>query len=723
MIDKILEYLETGKFEGQISLAFVTSYSKVVELADIDGNGEYLYMYYKTIILNYTNSVVKAELLNLQGVDLLKTLAQHWQKHKTLVYYMYKLFNYLERYYIKNCIDNLFLAGVKIFKYEIFDYFKLAAKIALLNQINIERDGTKIDTTIIKESLMCFIELGCTKFIIKSERFDGQIRLNLIGTPSLAVYKEDFEQSFISDSLRFYKIKCQNWIMSLSDQQCLEAINTALLDEEKNLEDYLNPSTIKKLIEIVMKKVISKSILLASDMHGIRFEDMLKYDKKYELKLMFNIFKRHQPSLVIITSRLNTYIESKGTLIVTDAKEDAIEFTKKLLEFNAEVDGIIQYSFESDSAFRKCRDACFGNFMGKFPNSAHYIALYCDNEMKKGLKGVSEADTETRLNGLIKLLVCLQDRDVFLRYYTRFLSKRLHDKTSISDVAEENMISKMKFEWGNGFLYKISNMYQDKSLSESLMKEFKDLSHQEASDSILLNVQVLRNGSWLMQLIQSCIIPDELKSCFNHFEQFYLSKYQGRSLTIMMSYGTCELSALFPDRSYTIIVNPYQAAILLLFNKTNTITLTKIKEDTRLSYNTIKSHLILFFNPKQKLLTKQSTGKTLTEEESITINSEFNSGICRVNFIPKHAKHEETTSNEDDKAVEIERKCILDLVIVRIAKERKSIKHEDLITEIIRQVNSFKPQPHIIKSQIESLIQRDFLARDENDKSLYVYLP
>ena len=73
--------------------------------------------------------------------------------------------------------------------------------------------------------------------------------------------------------------------------------------------------------------------------------------------------------------------------------------------------------------------------------------------------------------------------------------------------------------------------------------------------------------------------------------------------------------------------------------------------------------------------------------------------------------------------MEIERKCILDLVIVRIAKERKSIKHEDLITEIIRQVNSFKPQPHIIKSQIESLIQRDFLARDENDKSLYVYLP
>ena len=60
---------------------------------------------------------------------------------------------------------------------------------------------------------------------------------------------------------------------------------------------------------------------------------------------------------------------------------------------------------------------------------------------------------------------------------------------------------------------------------------------------------------------------------------------------------------------------------------------------------------------------------------------------------------------------------------MRIAKTRKLIRHQDLINEVIRQVQQFKPQPPMIKGQVESLIQREFLARDENDRGLYHYIP
>ena len=726
LIENVLKYLETGKFENRTNAVYVNAYSKVLELADIDENGKHLYRYYKNIIQRYTTCVVKAELLFLRGVDLLKKLALRWQNHKMLVYWMRKIFNYLDRYYIKNANEDcLFLAGVKIFKEEVFAHIKVAVKTALLNQINSERNGTEIDTNIIKESLLCFTQLGCTKFTIEKLKVDDQDRLAWTGTSSLTVYKEDFEQSFMDDSLRFYRAKGQNWIMSMSCPEYLHSTNKAFLDEEKRLQVYLDPSSKEELMKIVIDQLVVNNAKPVSDMPGTGCEDMLKHDKRDELKLMFNIFKKHEASLINITAKLSIFIESKGNLIVTDAKlqEDAIEFTKKLLEFKAEADGMIEYSFESHSLFQRCRDMSFQNFMNKCPYSAHYIASYCDHEMKKGLKGVSETDTETRLNALIKLFVCLHDRDVFIRYYTRFLSKRLLDETSVSDEAEQNMISKLKVECGHNIVNKISNMYQDKSLSESVMKEFKTLGHKGSPDGILLNVQVLRNGCWPEQSVEPCVIPDELKRCFNKFEQFYLLKHQGRNLTTMLSYGTCELSTLFAKRSYTIIVNPYQAAILLLFNKTNTMTLAKIKEDTRLSDNTLKSHLILFFNPKQKLLTKQSSGKTLTEEELITLNMEFASPSLRVSFIPKKVKKAEAANKEDDKAVENERKYILDSVIVRIAKGRKTIRHQELITEIIRQVYLFKPQPPMIKSQIESLIQREFLARDEKDKSLYIYLP
>ena len=90
---------------------------------------------------------------------------------------------------------------------------------------------------------------------------------------------------------------------------------------------------------------------------------------------------------------------------------------------------------------------------------------------------------------------------------------------------------------------------------------------------------------------------------------------------------------------------------------------------------------------------------------------------------PKKVKKTKVVNEEDEKAIENERRYILNSVIVRIAKGRKQIKHQELTTEIIRQVTHFKPQPPMIKSQIESLIQREFLARDEKDKDLYIYLP
>lgn len=57
--------------------------------------------------------------------------------------------------------------------------------------------------------------------------------------------------------------------------------------------------------------------------------------------------------------------------------------------------------------------------------SAPYIASYCDYEMRKALKGVSETETEQRLESIIRLFVCLHERDVFFNQYTRYLSNRL----------------------------------------------------------------------------------------------------------------------------------------------------------------------------------------------------------------------------------------------------------------------------------------------------------
>lgn len=78
--------------------------------------------------------------------------------------------------------------------------------------------------------------------------------------------------------------------------------------------------------------------------------------------------------------------------------------------------------------------------MNKCSFTPHYIASYCDNELRKGLKGVSEAEVEAKLSAIIRLFCCLHGRDVFIKSYTKFLSSRLLNKTFLSKEAEELML-------------------------------------------------------------------------------------------------------------------------------------------------------------------------------------------------------------------------------------------------------------------------------------------
>ena len=65
----------------------------------------------------------------------------------------------------------------------------------------------------------------------------------------------------------------------------------------------------------------------------------------------------------------------------------------------------------------------------------------------------------------------------------------------------------------------------------------------------------------------------------------------------------------------------------------------------------------------------------------------------------------------------------IEAAIVRIMKSRKRLSHVSLITEVTEHLKSrFTPNPILIKKRIEGLIDREYLARSQDDRKIYVYI-
>lgn len=148
--------------------------------------------------------------------------------------------------------------------------------------------------------------------------------------------------------------------------------------------------------------------------------------------------------------------------------------------------------------------------MNRCSQTPNYIASYCDSEFRKGLKGVSESETEQRLEAIIRLFCCLHARDVFIKSYTRYLSSRLLNKTSISNEAEHIMLGKLKVECGHNTVNKLTHMFTDIDLSKDLMGEFKSKFKDGMIGGVEVHAEVLTGGYWPEQNSVPLKLPPDL---------------------------------------------------------------------------------------------------------------------------------------------------------------------------------------------------------------------
>ncbi|XP_047959962.1 cullin-3A-like [Salvia hispanica] len=642
-----------------------------------------------------------------QGASFLDELNTKWNDHNKALQMIRDILMYMDRTFIpsthKTPVHEL---GLNLWRDHVIHNSNIQSRLlnTILELIQRERTGEVINRGLMRNIIKMLMDLG----------------------PS--VYQEDFEKSFLQVSADFYRAESQEYIECCDCADYLKKAERRLNEEIDRVSHYLDTKTETKITNVVEKEMIANHKLRLIHMENSGLIKMLLDDKFEDLARMYNLFHRVSIGLSTIRDVMTSHIRDTGKQLVTDPEKskNPVEFVETLLEKRDKYDKIISSAFSNDKTFQNALSSSFEYFINLNPRSPEYISLFVDDKLRKGLKGVKDDDVELILDKVMILFRYLQEKDVFEKYYKQHLAKRLLSGKTVSDDAERSLIVKLKTECGYQFTSKLEGMFTDMKTSQDTMQGFYAACGAELGNGPTLVVQVLTTGSWPTQSTNTCNLPVELSTLCEKFRSYYLGTHTGRRLTWQTNMGTADLRATFGEvHKYELNVSTYQMCVLMLFNNTEHLSYKEIEQATEIPSSDLKRCLQSLACVKGKnVLRKEPMSKDIGEDDVFSVNDSFTSKLRKVKIGTVVAQKEsEPEKQETRQRVEEDRKPQIEAAIVRIMKSRRVLDHNNIIAEVTKQLQSrFLANPGEIKKRIESLIERDFLERDNEDRRLYRYL-
>merc|ERR1712038_1930707 len=559
---------------------------------------------------------------------------------------------------------------------------------------------------------------------------------------NLSVYKESFENQFLEDTERFYMRESAEFLSMNPVTEYMKKAEGRLKEEEKRVLEYLHETTLDRLLKTCDRVLIEKHL----EIFHTEFQNLLNADKNDDLGRMYSLVSRIPDGLGVLKHLLENHIAEQGHLAIEklgdEAANDPKQYVNTILDVHKKYNTLVLTAFANDSGFVASLDKACGKFINNnsvtkkanaSTKSPELLAKYCDHLLKKSSKNPEEAELEDTLNQVMVVFKYIEDKDVFQKFYSKMLAKRLVQHMSASDDAEASMISKLKQACGFEYTSKLQRMFQDIGVSKDLNEQFRrHLANSNEPLDIDFQIQVLSSGSWPFQ--QSCkfSLPTELERCVTRFTAFYGGQHSGRKLNWLYHMSKGELVTNCFRNRYTLQASTFQMAVLLQFNDADQWTMSQLAESTQIKKDILVQVLQILLKSKLLLLDEDSsnTGASastdeanLTNDSVITLFKNYKNKKLRVNINIPMKTEQKAEMEMTHKHIEEDRKLLIQAAIVRIMKTRKTLKHQQLMTEVLNQLTPrFKPKVPVIKKCIDILIEKEYLERQEGQKDTYNYL-
>ncbi|KAM0728499.1 Cullin-2 [Formica fusca] len=696
-----------------------------------------LYDETKRFLVNHVDHLlVEVDSYN-DNTDLLTAYHRAWTEYSQGIYYLHSLYLYLNQQHIKKqklseaeliygassnrdeeCQEQMEIGelGLDIWKKKMIIPLREKLVSLLLVCIDADRDSKLLAPT----DVIC----GVIQSFVRVEEYKMKGQLNL--------YQEAFEEPFLKASKEFYMAEAMSLLQQLDVTRYMEKVTWRLNQEEARAHKFLHKSSVPKVRACCEEKMVDAQ----ADWLHAEAEIMIKNESKRDLALLYPLLRPLPGGLDPLVQKLTRHITQQGLQAIGPLQGENVytQFVESMLNVHSKYSELIRDVFKGDQSFVGALDKACSAIVNYRPapkqpvRAPELLAKYCDSLLKKSPKAASESEIEDKLRRSITVFKYVDDKDVFQKFYSRMLAKRLIHQQSQSMDAEEMMIDDLKRACGYEFTNKLHRMFTDMSVSADLNAKFTATLREGDGENQLgtgFGVKVLQAGAWPLALPPSpgpFHVPQQLEKSIQAFETFYHMQFSGRKLTWLHHLSQGELKFNYLKKSYLVTVQTYQMALLLLFEHCDAIPCREAAASLRLSHDQLVKHAASLVDCK--ILNKSTEESSELEEDTIlTLNFDYSNKRTKFRVTGVLQRDAPQDAEATHRSVDEDRKMFLQAAIVRIMKSRKLLRHNQLIQEVLSQSKvTFAPSIGMIKKCIETLIDKQYIERTANSADEYSYI-